>query len=170
MVDHVHLAATDQAKAVEWYRKHFGGEPMTEGPDRLMFGETRVLFQLNKDAKPSAGSVFDHVGFSVADLDATLKAVEADGAKVEGPARDVEGLFKLAFVVDPWGVRLEIVQDDPAKLGLHHLHLRAPDPAKVTCTELAKATKAANPPKVKSPGEELPRKRIRKSSCTHSTP
>ena len=128
MVDHIHLAVPDQAKAVEWYRKHFGGTPMTEGVERLMFGETRVLFQLNKAAKPSSGSVLDHVGFSVTDLDAAVKALEADGAKVVTPARDVAGLFKLAFIEDPWGVRLEIVQD-AAKLGLHHVHLRAPDPA-----------------------------------------
>ena len=38
------------------------------------------------------------------------------------------GLFKLAFVEDPWGTRIEVVQD-PEKLGLHHVHLRAPDPA-----------------------------------------
>src|SRR5207237_10546110 len=50
-----------------------------------------------------------------------------DGAKIEGPAREVAGLFKLGFVVDPFGTRLEIVQD-PAKLGLHHVHLRGPDP------------------------------------------
>ena len=37
------------------------------------------------------------------------------------------GMFKLAFVEDPWGTRLEIVQDS-AKLGLHHVHLRAPNP------------------------------------------
>ena len=37
------------------------------------------------------------------------------------------GLVKIGFVVDPFGTRLEIVQD-PAKLGLHHIHLRGPDP------------------------------------------
>jgi catechol 2,3-dioxygenase-like lactoylglutathione lyase family enzyme len=128
MVDHIHLAVPDQAKGVEWYRKHFGGQTMTEAPDRLMFGETRIIFQRNEAAKPSSGSVLDHVGFSVTDLDAALKALEADGAKVVTPARDVAGLFKLAFIEDPWGVRLEVVQDS-AKLGLHHVHLRAPDPA-----------------------------------------
>lgn len=128
MIDHVHLAAPDQAAAVAWYRKHFGGVPTTEGPDRLMLGDVRLIFQVNKAAKPSAGSALDHVGFSVADLDAALKALEADGAKITTPAREVPGLFKLAFVDDPWGVRLEIVQDT-AKLGLHHLHLRAPDAA-----------------------------------------
>lgn len=128
MVDHIHLAVPDQAKAVAWYGKHFGGQPMTaEGPERLMFGETRFIYQLNKAAKPSTGGSVDHIGFSVTDLDATLTALAADGAKVVTPAREVEGLFKLAFVEDPWGVRLEVVQD-AAKLGLHHVHLRAPDP------------------------------------------
>ena len=35
LLDHLSLAAPDQPKAVAWYKKHFGGEPMTEGPDRL---------------------------------------------------------------------------------------------------------------------------------------
>jgi len=127
MVDHIHLAAPDPIKAVEWYRKNLGGQPTTEGTDRLMFGDTRVIFQKNDKPEPSAGSVVDHIGFSVKDVDAALKAMGADGAKVEGPARDVAGLFKLGFVVDPFGTRLEIVQDS-AKLGLHHIHLRGPDP------------------------------------------
>jgi catechol 2,3-dioxygenase-like lactoylglutathione lyase family enzyme len=128
LFDHIHLAAPNQAAAVEWYRKHFAGEPTQEGAERLVFGETRIIFQRNEKAQPSAGSVADHIGFSVPDLDATIKALEADGATVTSPARDVPGLFKLAFVVDPWGVRIEVVQD-AAKLGLHHVHLRAPDPA-----------------------------------------
>lgn len=127
MVDHLHLAVPDQAKAVAWYQKHFDGQPTKEAAERLMFGETRVIFQKNEKPTPSSGSVLDHIGFSVADLDATMKALEADGARVVTPARDVAGLFKLAFVDDPWGTRLEIVQD-AVKLGLHHVHLRAPDP------------------------------------------
>src|SRR2546427_12848730 len=127
MFDHLHLAAPDPIKAVEWYRKNLGGQPTTEGTDRLMFGETRVIFQRNEKATPSAGSVVDHIGFSVRDVDAAMKAMEADGAKIEGPAREVAGLFKLGVVVDPFGTRLEI-DDDSAKLGLNHVHLRGPDP------------------------------------------
>jgi catechol 2,3-dioxygenase-like lactoylglutathione lyase family enzyme len=142
MVDHIHLAVPDQAKSVEWYRKHFGGQPMAEAPDRLMFGDTRVIFQKNEAAPPSTGSVLDHIGFSVKDLDATVRALAAEGAKVVTPARDVEGLFKLAFVEDPWGVRLEIVQD-AEKLGLHHVHLRAPDPAAALAWYIARVGGAA---------------------------
>jgi catechol 2,3-dioxygenase-like lactoylglutathione lyase family enzyme len=128
IVDHIHLAVPDQARGVEWYRKNFGGAPTSEAPDRLMFGDTRLIFLKGDKAQPSSGTALDHLGFSVADLDAKMKELEAAGVKVVNPARDVPGLFKLAFVEDPWGTRIEVVQD-PEKLGLHHVHLRAPDPA-----------------------------------------
>jgi catechol 2,3-dioxygenase-like lactoylglutathione lyase family enzyme len=130
ILDHIHLNVPDQAKGVEWYQKNFGGQPMTEAPDRLMFGETRLIFLRNDKGQPSAGSALDHLGFSVTDLDAKMKELEAAGVKVVTPLRDVQGLFRLAFVEDPWGTRIEVVQDSE-KLGLHHMHLRAPDPAAV---------------------------------------
>lgn len=40
ILDHIHLNVPDQAKGVEWYQKYFGGQPITEAPDRLMFGDT----------------------------------------------------------------------------------------------------------------------------------
>ena len=116
IVDHIHLNVPDQAKAVEWYQKNFGGQPMTEAPDRLMFGDTRLIFLRNANGQPSSGSAIDHLGFSFADLDAKMKEFDAAGVKVVTPVRE-----------DPWGTRIEVVQDS-AKLGLHHVHLRAPDP------------------------------------------
>ena len=125
--DHIHLNVPDPAAGANWYEKHFGGRRITEAPDRLMFGSTRFMFLRNATAKPSAGSAIDHVGFSVADLDAKMKELEAAGVKVTTPVRDVPGLFKLAFVEDPWGTRIEVVQDAEL-LGLHHMHMRAPNP------------------------------------------
>ena len=129
VVDHIHLLVPDQAAGVAWYQKNFGGQPMNEAPDRLMLGDTRLIFlkSANGNAQPSTGSAIDHIGFSVADLDAKMKELEAAGVKVVTPARDVPGLFKLAFIEDPWGTRIEVVQDSD-KLGLHHVHLRGPDP------------------------------------------
>jgi len=125
--DHVHLNVPDAAAASAWYEKNFGGKRITEAPNRIMFGSTRLMFLVAKEAKPSAGGAIDHLGFSVADLDAKMKELEAAGVKITTPARDVPGLFKLAFVEDPWGTRLEVVQD-PELLGLHHIHMRAPNP------------------------------------------
>jgi predicted enzyme related to lactoylglutathione lyase len=128
--DHVHLNVPDQAAAVAWYETRFGGTRTPESPDRLMFGSTRLVFLMKADAQPSAGSAVDHIGFSVRDLDATLMAFQIAGVKITTPAREVEGLFKLAFVEDPWGTRIEVVQD-PDLLGFHHVHMRAPEPETV---------------------------------------
>ena len=114
--------------ASAWYEKNIpGGRRITEAPDRIMYGSTRLMFLRNATAKPSAGSAIDHIGFSVADLDAKMKEWEAAGIKVTTPVRDVPKLFKLAFLEDPWGTRIEVVQD-PELLGLHHVHLRNPNP------------------------------------------
>jgi catechol 2,3-dioxygenase-like lactoylglutathione lyase family enzyme len=125
--DHVHLLVPDTAVAANWYEKNFGGRRITEAPDRLMYGSTRLMFIRNATAQPSAGSAVDHIGFSVADLDAKVRELDAAGVKIVSPVQDVPGLFKVAFVEDPWGTRIEVVQD-PELLGLHHIHLRGPDP------------------------------------------
>jgi len=128
IVDHIHLAAPDPPAAVKWYQKYFGGQAMAEGTDRFLLGDVRVIFSKRETTLPSQGSAVDHIGFSVANLDDTMKAFQADGVKIVTPARDVPGLFPLAFIEDPWGTRIEVVQDS-AKLGVHHIHLRGADPA-----------------------------------------
>jgi lactoylglutathione lyase len=125
--DHIHLSVPDPAAAAEWYAEYFGGVPIDEGPNRLIFGSTRMLFARSANPEPSRNGAIDHIGISVEDIDATIAALEADGAEIEGGVRDVTGLFRLAFVVDPWGTRIEVVEDSEL-VGLHHLHLRAPDP------------------------------------------
>jgi predicted enzyme related to lactoylglutathione lyase len=124
--DHVHMAVPDPAKAAEWYAQNLDGKPGPT-PDRVLYGPVIVAFTRNEKAAPSANHVVDHIGLSVPDLDATLKKVEAAGAKVLNPARDVPGLFKLAFIEDPWGVKLELVQDAEFP-GFHHVHLRLANP------------------------------------------
>src|SRR5579863_2557437 len=118
---------TRSGVAANRYEKYFGGRRIAEGPDRIMFGSTRLLFMKKADAKPSSGSVVDHIGFSFADLDAKMREFEAAGIKIVTPAREVPGLFKLGFVEDPWGTRIEVVQD-PELLGLHHIQMRGPNP------------------------------------------
>ena len=125
--DHIHLNVADPAAASAWYEKRFGGTRITEGPDRLMYGSTRLLFLRSATAMPSMNSAIDHISFSVRDVDATIKDFQADGVKIEGPVREEAGVFKYAFIQDPWGTRIEVVQD-PELLGFHHVHLRAMDP------------------------------------------
>ena len=109
IVDHIHLAAPDPVKAVEWYYEHFDGVKMPEGPDRLMFGDTRVLFQ-KREPKPSAGSVLDHIAFAVADVDATMRHFQEVGIKVVERPHDMPGMFRVAMIEDPWGTRIELTE------------------------------------------------------------
>ena len=127
--DHVHFGVPDPAKAVEWYAKYLGGQPGPAGEpnDRLLFGKTRFIFLKTDKPLPSAGSAVDHIGLSFADLAAKIKEFEAAGIKIVTPIRDERGLFKHAFIEDPWGAKVEILQD-PEMLGFHHVHLRTADP------------------------------------------
>ena len=127
LYDHVHMAVPDPQAAAQWYHDHLGGEEVDGRDERLLFGTTRLIWQQSPDRRPSTGGVIDHLGFSCADLDAKLSELEAEGATITTPRRDVEGLFPLSFVEDPWGVRLELIED-PQHLGFHHIHLRSPEP------------------------------------------
>jgi catechol 2,3-dioxygenase-like lactoylglutathione lyase family enzyme len=132
--DHLHLAVPDIEQARDWYLEHMGGNA-GETPERVAFGEWKgdhplpiqLLFMQSTTARPSAGSAIDHIGFSFADLDAKMAALQAAGVKVVSPVTEVPGLWKQAMVEDPWGTRLELVQDPDAP-GLHHVELRVPDP------------------------------------------
>jgi lactoylglutathione lyase len=127
--DHVHFGVPDQAKAVEWYTKYMGGKPGPAGEpnERLLFEKTRFIFMKTDNPKPSAGSAVDHIGISFANLDEKMKEFQAAGIKIVTPVREVPGLFKLGFIEDPWGTKIEVLQD-PETLGFHHVHLRSPDP------------------------------------------
>lgn len=125
--DHIHINVPDPAAASAWYEKNFGGRRISEAPDRIMYGSTRLMFLRKTDARPSAVSVIGHIGFSVKDIDAEMKKFEANGVKIVRPVQELPGIFKMAFVEDPWGTRIEVAQDSEL-IGLHHIHLRAQDP------------------------------------------
>jgi catechol 2,3-dioxygenase-like lactoylglutathione lyase family enzyme len=125
-IDNVHIRVADPAQAREWYIKHLGA---TAGEGTQMyFGKMLIAIVKTDKPQPSAGSAIDHIGLSFADLDTKMKELQAAGVKVLTPMRDVPGLFKIGFIEDPWGVKIELAQD-PERLGFHHIHLSAPDPA-----------------------------------------
>jgi catechol 2,3-dioxygenase-like lactoylglutathione lyase family enzyme len=119
--DNVHIRVADPAKAAEWYAKHLGA---TNDAGRVSFGETTIAIVRTDKPLPSAGSVIDHFAVSVPDVKAKIKELTAAGIKV-APAH--HGGFDAAFLEDPWGVKVEVLQD-PSALGFHHVHLSVPDP------------------------------------------
>jgi catechol 2,3-dioxygenase-like lactoylglutathione lyase family enzyme len=123
--DNVHIRVSDPAKAVEWYVKYLGATTPTAG--QLYFGKALIAVVKTTNPQPSTGSVIDHIGLSYANLDAKMAGLEGSGAKVISPAREAPGVFRFAYIEDPWGVKIEMVQD-PELLGFHHVHLRVRDP------------------------------------------
>ncbi len=127
---HVHLLAPDTKAAAQWYAKHMEGEvaEVAGGAyDAAVFGKTKIIFK-KADAgfAPTDGSSVDHIGWSFKDLDAKMKEFEAAGIKILAPARPL-GKIKFGFIVDPNGVKIEVMQD-PELYGFHHVHAYVPDP------------------------------------------
>src|SRR5438067_1556022 len=95
--DHIHLAVPDPDKAYDWYVTNLEGQ-VGENPGRIMFEPftgrrplpVLLMFLRVPDAKPSEGSVIDSIGFSVPDVAAKMKTLEAAGAKAVAPAAVVD--------------------------------------------------------------------------------
>src|SRR5215471_11695180 len=86
--DHIHLNEPAAEASVWWEKNIPGGRRITEAPDRIMYGAVRMLFLGARSTGGSQGSVIEHIGFSVADLDATMRALAGANAKVIEPAKD----------------------------------------------------------------------------------
>ncbi len=97
------------------------------GTAQVTFGTTVVTITKGTATEPSMGTLIDHIGLSYRDLDAAVKKAEAAGAKVTSAPRESPGIFRYAYIEDPWGVRIEMVQDTE-RIGFHHVHLRVKDP------------------------------------------
>jgi predicted enzyme related to lactoylglutathione lyase len=123
--DNIHIRVSDPAKAVDWYVKVLGASSPTAG--QLYFGKALIAVVNTRNPQPSSGSVIDHIGLSFANLDARVRACEAAGAKVLSPPRDIPDMLRVAYIEDPWGVKIEMMQD-PDLLGFHHVHLSVVDP------------------------------------------
>jgi catechol 2,3-dioxygenase-like lactoylglutathione lyase family enzyme len=128
--DHIHLGVPDAAAATEWYVTYLDAARRPDGQPGVFFGPTRFNMRVTAKPVPSDGSVIDHVGLSYADVDASVKRLAGSGARILEAPHDVPGLHRRAVVQDPWGVKIELVQD-PATLGFHHVHARATEPAQM---------------------------------------
>jgi len=120
--DHISFSVSEPAKAAAWYVKNLGAAP--DGTAGVAFGSVRFRFRQAAAAGPSAGSVIDHLGFGFTSLAAKVDAWRAAGIAPIATPQNAGGLQSTWFQ-DPWGVRLELLQDE--RPGLHHVHLLATD-------------------------------------------
>jgi catechol 2,3-dioxygenase-like lactoylglutathione lyase family enzyme len=111
---HIHIATPDGDAGRDWYVKTFGakgGMRATFQAANLPGGEVDFR-KSDAPMAPTKGRALDHIGFEVKDLEAFCKKLEANGVKFEVPYRVMPQLdnLKLAFLVDPFGVRIELTE------------------------------------------------------------
>ena len=125
---HVHLTADDPAAAIDWYLKHMGGEKTKVAVlDAVDYDGVLMFFFKGKPGfEGSVGSVTDHIGFSFPDIESKMKELDERGVEIVSGIEE-EGPIKYAFVKDPWGTLIEVVED-PDLIGFHHVHLASTDP------------------------------------------
>ena len=125
---HVHHRSPDALAAAAWYMEHMDCKDYGRA-GACQVDNIQILFYTDgvEPAGPSVGTGMAHIGFSFPDLEAKMAGWRAAGVNVLEDIRDVEGLFKLSFVEDPWGTKIEVVEDHEW-LGFHHIHLRSDDP------------------------------------------
>ena len=100
----------------DWYAKNFAAVPGMRAKFKAadLPGVNLSWNPAEKPTLPTKGRALDHIGFEVRDIQTLCKKLEASGLKLEMPPtrRDDLGLT-IAFLIDPWGTRIEIVQRAP---------------------------------------------------------
>lgn len=136
-LDHFHLFTEDPEATAGWYRDKFGARVLkslqSNGKTRvdLDFGGTAVyVAQLPADAPriprthfgPLAG--LEHLGFHVDNVDNAVEELRAKGVVVLMEPVDVRPDVRIAFVLGPDDVRIELLHRGQADFPAMPLELR----------------------------------------------
>lgn len=137
---HIHFRVPDTAAAAAWYAKYMSGKQVkisgfdaVQQPNGIL-----LIFSPNDlpgvdgsvhegEVEGSAGTAVDHIGFSFPDLNAMMSVYRENGINILQEPKQVADLFSYGFVEDPWGTKIEVMQD-PDLVGLHHIHVLSQQP------------------------------------------
>ncbi|MDE0125055.1 MAG: VOC family protein [Bryobacterales bacterium] len=135
---HIRIIAASPSEAVRWYVRHLDCSPLADRNDATDCQGVELMFWARPTMGSTQGTGVDHIAFSYADVDAKMAELEAVGVRGSGvrlqrfdggeTLRDQPGLFRHGFIFDPWGTRIELLED-PDRQGFHQVHLSSSDPA-----------------------------------------
>ena len=121
---HVHLNVADIDASMLLFAEHFGGEIVVKGSlHTVKFPNFLLAFSGNEPTSGSGGTVMDHFGFKVRDIEPVLAGWQAAGLETQEPFVGAEG-YQNAFVITPEGLRVELQEDPqlPMKAIGYHIH------------------------------------------------
>jgi catechol 2,3-dioxygenase-like lactoylglutathione lyase family enzyme len=135
---HVHVAAPSPIEAVKWYGDHLDCKPIADRSNAASCAGIEIVFVARATLGGTQGTGVNHIAFSYLDVEAKMRELEDVGVQGTGVrlqrfedgalVHELPGLFEHGFIFDPWGTRIELVEDAD-RLGFHHVHLSAVDPA-----------------------------------------
>ena len=135
---HIQITAASPSEAVRWYSRHFDCQSVSGRPDTADCDGVELIFAVQPTMGSSQGTGVNHIAFSYADVVSKMAELEAVGVRGSGvrlqrfdegsTLRELPGMYLHGFVFDPWGTRIEVLQD-PQNEGFHQVHLSAVDPA-----------------------------------------
>ena len=113
----VFFRAKNVDSTMEWYRKHLGIEPEPDYTGHTFKWSHRdapelpgsTVWSLFPDDTTYFGAGQFMINYRVDDLDAVLKALEAEGIKAEGRMEEHPN-GRFAWITDPEGNRIELWQ------------------------------------------------------------
>ena len=130
---HVHLNVKDIELSKKIFIDHFGGVAVQKGP--LVAVKLPNMLVAFREAEPTGGSegtVADHFGFRVRNIEEIKKGWRAAGYEVGREFTGAEG-FPNAYLLGPGGLRIEVQEDKtlPVKAAINHIHFLTPDYVKL---------------------------------------
>ncbi|MGE5646322.1 MAG: VOC family protein [Acidobacteriota bacterium] len=116
---HLHIKSRDVAAQRKLWIDVLGGRPGKLGPmESAKFPGVIVLYQQGEPDGGTVGSVVNHLGFCVRDLQDVLAKARAAGIRIEGETKT------NAFIMGPDEIKIELMAD-PKLAGPaahHHVH------------------------------------------------
>ncbi len=125
--DHIHLLSQEPMETARYFNRMFGARIVESVQSD---GQTRVDLDLNgldifiarcqADTTPSASHPhqgLDHFGLRVENLDEAAADLRAKGAEFTSEPHEIRPGVKIAFVVAPGNIRVELLEKDPNRVG-----------------------------------------------------
>ena len=134
---HLHILAPSPLEAVKWYTDYLDCDSIVNRIDAVSCDDIEIVFIARATLGGTQGTGVNHIAFSVPNLENKMTELERVGVYGSGVRlhrfsdgsifQDIPGLYKSGFIFDPWGTRIELVEDADL-LGFHHVHLSSPNP------------------------------------------
>ena len=120
--DHLHLRTQDPMATARWYNEMFGAEIIesiqTDGQPRIdldISGLTIFIAKADESATATPMESFlglDHFGLLVDDIEAAAADLKAKGAEFTTEPFQLRPGLKIAYVLAPENVRIELLERD----------------------------------------------------------